>query len=50
MASEASKTLRSKRSSKISKSLAGSVLAKSKYRPNKKKLKVGKKWLKKKKI
>lgn len=35
MASEASKTLRNNRSSKISKSLAGSVLAKTKYKPNK---------------
>lgn len=36
MASNASKTLRNKRASKVSKSLAGSVLAKSKYTPQKK--------------
>lgn len=34
MVTHASKTLRNKRASKISKSLAGSVMAKSKYIPN----------------
>ncbi len=33
MASKASKTMRNKRASKISKSLAGNVLAKAKYNP-----------------
>ncbi len=37
MASNASRTLRSKRTSKISKSYAGSVLAKSKYKPQRNK-------------
>lgn len=36
MASKASKTMRSKNASKISKSLAGSVLSKSKYVPSEK--------------
>ncbi len=48
MASNASKTLRNKRASKISKSYAGSVLAKSKYKrepqPKQKKAKKGRKW------
>ena len=48
MASNVSKTLRNKRASKISKSYAGSVLAKSKYKrepqPKQKKAKKGRKW------
>ena len=42
MASKASKTLRDKRASKISKSYAGSVLSKSKYVPSEKTNKVKK--------
>lgn len=46
MATNASKTLRNKRASKISKSLAGSVLAKTKYKREKRHPKQNKKFKK----